>query len=967
MIRYFGLLLFMAIAMPLSAQEKDKKEKTVQAHGQVLDAKTKEGPDSVFITLMRSDSTVVDTCHTRKFALEGFFTRPVTFYSIDIPAKADTYIIKGEHPGYHTGFTTLKIKSIGRNREFEIPTLYLRPLSRMETDTLSLDEVVVKATRIKMVMRGDTIVYNADAFNLGEGSMLDALVRQLPGAELNSDGEIKVNGEKVDELTLNGRDFFKGNNKIMLENLPSFTVKNIEVFHKTSEKSKWAGKQLDKKLFTMDVVLKRQYNTGILGNVEAGAGTDERYLGRLFAMRYTDCSRLSVFANTNNVNEERKPGQNGDWDPTKVTNGQKKTNMVGADILIDEKEHRWREQGSVTFQWDKTINNNYSNSESFLQTGNTFSRNMAENTSHNKRLNVENNFMLMKPIWMTSYVNASYTSYDNTIFSRSAYADRSMNQWGNVQSSLDSIFAATLKPELQQILINRSQNNALNDGHSFNINNYNGASIKLPNGDMIDISLTAGYNNRKSNNYSQQKVDYFRKTGQDINLNKYNRAPSHKYNYDVAAGYYITLSETYSFMPQLEYAQEYSRNNREYYLTEKFGLLPSNRSEQLAMLDLNNTYETGEMKRATSLNIIQRIHYSKDSMYVWADLHLPLKYNHENFDYYSPKLNDRKNRKYFSFEPRYFLMANFGKYNVMLRSEGQLNIIQPSMLSMINRKNDENPLMVQLGNPNLKSTISERVSVSATKQWRKEKIDASDDLSITWNASQRAVAQGFTVDMNTGVYTIKPVNVDGNWSIDINNNNNINFGKDKVWNLTNNLGYNFNNNVDMAAAAGSQQSGISKVRTNTYTETLSFGYRKGDLSLGVNGNITYRHSTSDNKTFQTVNATNFAYGFNGSYLIPWMKLTVATDIKMFSRRGYAAADFNTNDLVWNASISKPLIKGKLVARLEAFDILHQLTNTNIVINAQGRTETFTNTIPRYAMLHLQWNFNKMPKAKMKNP
>ena len=157
------------------------------------------------------------------------------------------------------------------------------------------------------------------------------------------------------------------------------------------------------------------------------------------------------------------------------------------------------------------------------------------------------------------------------------------------------------------------------------------------------------------------------------------------------------------------------------------------------------------------------------------------------------------------------------------------------------------------------------------------------------------------------------------------------------------------------------------MRTNTYTETLSFGYRKGDLSLGVNGNITYRHSTSDNKTFQTVNATNFAYGFNGSYLIPWMKLNVATDIKMFSRRGYAAADFNTNDLVWNASISKPLIKGKLVARLEAFDILHQLTNTNIVINAQGRTETFTNTIPRYAMLHLQWNFNKMPKAKMKNP
>ena len=84
---------------------------------------------------------------------------------------------------------------------------------------------------------------------------------------------------------------------------------------------------------------------------------------------------------------------------------------------------------------------------------------------------------------------------------------------------------------------------------------------------------------------------------------------------------------------------------------------------------------------------------------------------------------------------------------------------------------------------------------------------------------------------------------------------------------------------------------------------------------------------------------------------------------MFSRRGYSSAEFNTDNLVWNASIARSFLKKKLTARLEMFDILHQLTNTNIYINAQGRYENVTNTLPRYAMLHLQWNFNTMKTQK----
>ena len=144
----------------------------------------------------------------------------------------------------------------------------------MQKKTLQLNggdlgEVVVKATKVQMVYRGDTLVYNADAFNVPEGSMLDAIIKQMPGVELKANGEIYVQGRKVDFLTLNGENFFKGKNKILLENLPYYTVKNIEVYEKQTEKSEWLGVQEAPKDYVMDVVLKREYRSWYKYGIDA--------------------------------------------------------------------------------------------------------------------------------------------------------------------------------------------------------------------------------------------------------------------------------------------------------------------------------------------------------------------------------------------------------------------------------------------------------------------------------------------------------------------------------------------------------------------------------------------------------------------------------------------------------------------------------------------------------------------------
>ena len=107
----------------------------------------------------------------------------------------------------------------------------------------------------------------------------------------------------------------------MLENLPAYMIKNVQVYEKDSEATKVAGMKMDEGTYVMDVQLKKDHQAGWLANAEAGGGTKERYMGRAFGLRFSPSSRVSVFGNVNNINDTRKPGRNGDWSPADLTNG----------------------------------------------------------------------------------------------------------------------------------------------------------------------------------------------------------------------------------------------------------------------------------------------------------------------------------------------------------------------------------------------------------------------------------------------------------------------------------------------------------------------------------------------------------------------------------------------------------------------------------------------------------------------
>ena len=205
-------LIILCFTLSATAQSQ-----TLILQGRVQDFVTHvDVPGSLVEVLNAKDSSIIASKKALTQHESGEQRWETSEYWVEIPRKEGDYILRVTEEGYTPTYVTLPLHHFyKREVSREIETIFLK-----RPKTINLNEVVVKATKVKFYHKGDTIVYNADAFQLGEGSMLNALVRQLPGAELSKDGRIYVNGKFVESLLLNGKDFFRGDNTVCLRICP---------------------------------------------------------------------------------------------------------------------------------------------------------------------------------------------------------------------------------------------------------------------------------------------------------------------------------------------------------------------------------------------------------------------------------------------------------------------------------------------------------------------------------------------------------------------------------------------------------------------------------------------------------------------------------------------------------------------------------------------------------------------------
>lgn len=288
-----------------------------------------------------------------------------------------------------------------------------------------------------------------------------------------------------------------------------------------------------------------------------------------------------------------------------------------------------------------------------------------------------------------------------------------------------------------------------------------------------------------------------------------------------------------------------------------------------------------------------------------------------------------------------------------------MQMSKPDFASLMPVGNNSNPLSIRVNNPGLKN----RTVHNANGQITFKNDSTGGSVFVGFEAQMMFNAWGTrtSYDTTTGAYTYMSDNVDGGWSGSLKSGFFRPLDKKKRLKLDINGNVRYERSVDFDIAYDAPVSDeLSKV-TNIYTVLDgNLTYKLDKLSAGLLAKFTMRNSRGSRLDFVDTDIYDYQYGGNLQYTVPVLDLTIATDINMFSRRGYRSDLMNTDDLVWNAQLTRSFLKGRLTAKLQAFDILHRLSNVQYTINAQGRSETWYNCIPRYVMLTAVYKFSKKP-------
>lgn len=177
-------------------------------------------------------------------------------------------------------------------------------LLNMEVDRRVLDEVTIRAERAPVTIKRDTIEFNAGSFKTKPNAMVEDLLKQMPSIEVDNDGTIRAQGEQVQQVTVDGREFFGRDPKLATRNLPADAVDKVQVFDKKSDQAAFTGIDDGQRSKTINLELKEEKRNGAFGNMMAGAGNDERFTSRLSLNRFSKGSQFSVLGMGNNINEQ---------------------------------------------------------------------------------------------------------------------------------------------------------------------------------------------------------------------------------------------------------------------------------------------------------------------------------------------------------------------------------------------------------------------------------------------------------------------------------------------------------------------------------------------------------------------------------------------------------------------------------------------------------------------------------------
>lgn len=826
----------------------------------------------------------------------------------------------------------------------------------MERKPLNLEEVTV-ATKVKFFYKGDTLIYNADAFNLPVGSMLDDLVRAI-GCELKSDGAITHQGRKVDVLLLNGKAFFGNHKLVMLENIGSYTVDKLKFYDRTGERSRLAKRILDNdKNYTLDVCLKKEYSFGTIVNAGAGLGTNDRYMGRLFALTFTNVARFAFVGSLGNV-DDVKPGESDVFNMSE-SSGLTRKKMGGFDYMVEPDNEKWKINGSVEVNHRDSRYDGGGKSTSFLPGGDVYSQ--SESSSKRKSLDVQTRHSMTLSADDLSLSFNPYFSYRRgRAISLGSSATLNREIEGLTMGAINDLLAGN-PDSLREILVNRNVNDYASSDRALSAGGDVGLMIVVPKTpDIISIDASVEYRSSTSDSHNLYDITY----GNGQSPTRRNQHTRNKPNDALSFSSSIRYSPGFNY-GNLNWNAAYSfsgirnRDATEVYLLKKKAELNMTYGVHEADDDLISVLDGQNSKSTTSESYTHTLSADMDyrirKFYIRFDNRFSL--NHSRLDYRHELLDTILSRDIFRYDPNLHINY-YSNRSTTYSLDYSYSKSSYSLSSRININDTSDPMNVYESNDNLRDPSRHTIRLGISTRCGR----ARHGFNVTNAIYLDKIVNGYSYDKSTGVRYHKPFNLSGNWSMSPEYDLSLDIGGRIPISLSNNTSLEYARDADMLGIEGGGNE-MQKVAVENYYVRERFSLRTdfSNTSLEFKAGGTWRKTFRNRSDLDDVSILDLNCGVTCSTQIPLVKMFVSTDMTFYSKNGYNLSGLKRNRLMWNARIGKGFLNDKLVIMLDGFDILHQLESVEYSVSAQGRSERYINVIPRYVMLHAQFRFNHQPR------
>lgn len=939
------MVLLLTVTLSAYAQNK-----IVTVSGRVIEAGTKEPVELAAVQLLSlPDSAQVAGMTT---SAQGYFS-----LSKQKPGK---YLLKVSFIGYITKVIPVQLTA-------NVPAKKMGNIE-LATDAVMLKEAVVVAEAPQVTVVEDTLMYNSSAYRTPEGAMLEELVKKLPGAEIDDDGNVKINGKELKKIMVDGKEFFGGDVKTGLKNLPVDMVDKLKTYDKKSDLARVTGIDDGEEETVLDLTVKKGMNQGWFGNADLGAGTKDRYTGRMMLNRFIDNTQFSIIGSANNVNDQGFSGGGGGprW---RSNNGLNATKMLGATFATQT--NKIELGGSVRYNFQDGDISSINSSERFLQNGNSYSN--SNNKNRNKGTNVNADFrMEWKPDTLTNIIfrpNFSYGRTNNASLSESGtFNEDPFNLVANPNDYLN--FDNLSDDPLKDIRVNATNSASLSKGNSLSGNATLQVNRKLNNkGRNLTFRGVFGYGDNDNDQYTQSETRYYQllnHLGGDSILyrNQYITTPTHNYNYTAQVTYSEPIAKATFLQFSYQFQYKYSKSDKTTFDLLDYpdwtigGTLPSGyEAHAVDSLSKNAEYRYYNHDASVGLRFIRQKY----------QLNVGMSFQPQNstLSYKKGDYMIDTTRTVFNFAPNMDLRFRFSKVS-QLRFTYRGRSSQPTMENLLPITDNSNPLNIRMGNPGLKPSFAHTMRLFYNTYNAEKQRGIMTHFSFT--ATQNSISNSTRYNEETGGLITRPENINGNWNA---------FGlfgfntalRNKKYTINTFTNINYQNNVAFLYNQDTKNNDRNTSTGLMLGERVTGSYRNDWFEFSLNGSINYTAERNKLRPENNQEPYTYSYGASTNITMPW-KMTLATNITNQSRRGYRDSSMNRNELIWNAQLAQSLLKGAGTISFEVYDILRQQSNISRSLTADMRSVSEYNGINSYCMVHFIYRLNifgsKAAREKMMN-